>query len=269
MKPLKAIIFDLDNTLLWDERSIDEAFQATCSLATDAAMVDAQALERAVRENSLELFTAMACYDFAKMIEVTHLEALWGRFDASRHPSFQALAQLTPDYQKRSWTQGLLQLGIDNEQLGETLAARFAQERRERPYVYASTFEVLNALQNKYELLLITNGAPDLQQEKIDSIPDLAAYFDHIVISGSFGRGKPDPTIFKHALQLLNRTAEETIMVGDNIETDIRGAIGVGMRNVWINHDQRPAPHELKPSYEVGALEELLLLPPIVRTESD
>ncbi|MDF2649772.1 MAG: hypothetical protein K0Q73_5577, partial [Paenibacillus sp.] len=48
MKPIKAIIFDLDNTLLWDEKSINEAFQATCQAASESANVNAAALESAV-----------------------------------------------------------------------------------------------------------------------------------------------------------------------------------------------------------------------------
>ncbi|MDQ0916802.1 HAD family hydrolase [Paenibacillus sp. V4I5] len=258
MKPIKAIIFDLDNTLLWDEKSINEAFQETCRIASESVNVDPSALESAVRDSAEHLFRTMDCYEFAKMIEVTHLEALWGRFDSKEHPSFLELEQFAPIYQKETWNQGLLKLGIDDPQLGQVLAERFARERRERPLVYETTFEVLNALNHNYQLLLMTNGAPDLQQEKVDSIPGLAAYFDHILISGSFGKGKPDPTIFEHALNLLGTTVQETIMVGDNLDTDIRGALGVGMRNVWINHHNRTAPIHNRPSYEIATLPELL-----------
>ncbi|MCY9663026.1 HAD family hydrolase [Paenibacillus chondroitinus] len=258
MKPIKAIIFDLDNTLLWDERSIQEAFEATCEAAAASVNVNPSELEHEVRALSERLFEEMACYDYAKMIEVTHLEALWGRFDAKEHPAFLELGQLAPEYQKSAWTQGLLQLGVNDPELGATLALRFAKERRERPLVYETTFEVLKALRPKYQLLLLTNGAPDLQQEKVDSIPGLADYFDHILISGTFGRGKPDPSIFEHALELLGVTAEEALMVGDNLDTDIKGALAIGMRNVWINHHQRTAPPHNLPSHEIAALVELL-----------
>lgn len=260
MKPIKAIIFDLDNTLLWDERSIQEAFEATCESATTSVNVNPSELEREVRASSERLFREMACYDYAKMIEVTHLEALWGRFDAKEYPTFLELAQLAPEFQTNAWTQGLLELGINYPELGETLALRFAKERRERPLVYEATFEVLQILRPKYQLLLLTNGAPDLQQEKVDSIQGLADYFDHILISGVFGRGKPDPSIFEHALQLLDVTAEEALMVGDNLDTDIKGAAAVGIRSVWINHHQRTAPPHNLPSHEIAALQDLLAI---------
>jgi putative hydrolase of the HAD superfamily len=260
MKPIKAIIFDLDNTLLWDERSIQEAFEVTCESAAASVNVTPSELEQEVRASSERLFEEMACYDYAKMIEITHLEALWGRFDAKEHPSFLELGQLAPMFQKSAWTQSLLKLGINDPALGEILALRFAKERRERPLVYEATFEVLQSLRPKYSLLLLTNGAPDLQQEKVDSIPGLADYFDHILISGVYGRGKPDPSIFEHALKLLDVTAEEALMVGDNLDTDIKGALAVGMRNVWINHHQRTAPAHNLPSHEITALQGLLAL---------
>ena len=76
-------------------------------------------------------------------------------------------------------------------------------------------------LKGKYKLLLLTNGSPDLQNTKLEITPELVPYFDQIVISGAFGKGKPDPSIFEHALSLLEIDKEEALMVGDNLMTDI------------------------------------------------
>ncbi|MDD9265890.1 HAD family hydrolase [Paenibacillus sp. GCM10023248] len=258
MEQVQAVIFDLDNTLLWDEKSIQEAFEDVCGRAAESTGVDPAALEHEVRAASERLFRQLPCYDYAKMIELTNLETLWGRFDSGGHPALLELRQLAPLYQNQAWTEGLLKLGIDDPALGKMLAARFAVQRRERPLVYEDTFEVLQALRPRYRLLLLTNGAPDLQQEKVDSIPGLAGYFDHVVISGTFGRGKPDPAIFEHALELLGLSAEEAVMVGDNLDTDISGALAAGIRSVWINHHQRMAPEHKRPAYEIRKLKELL-----------
>ncbi|ULL18216.1 HAD family hydrolase [Paenibacillus sp. H1-7] len=258
MSTTKAIIFDLDNTLLWDEKSIDEAFQAVCTFAADQTGAAPEQLETAVRDSASELFTSMEIYEWANMIEVTYLEALWGRFDSCGNPAFRKLQQLAPEYQTEAWYRGLLKTGTDDPELARTLALRFADERRRRPLIYDDTFAVLERLSGKFKLLLLTNGAPDLQQEKVDSIPGLADFFAHIVISGTFGAGKPAPAIFQHALKLLDVTAGEALMVGDNLDTDIRGANGVGMRNVWINHHRRTAPSGNRPSYEITRLTELL-----------
>ncbi|MCZ4142347.1 haloacid dehalogenase, partial [Escherichia coli] len=103
-------------------------------------------------------------------------------------------------YRKESWRRGLLKLGVDQEELAERLAEQFAAERRARPHIYEETMDTLRELQGNYKLLLLTNGCPALQQEKLDGVPELAPFFDHIIISGSFGKGKPDPSIFEHAL---------------------------------------------------------------------
>src|SRR5690606_10508224 len=100
-----------------------------------------------------------------------------------------------------------------------------------------------------------TNGAPDLQQEKVDSIAGLASYFDHIVISGVCGEGKPKATIFQHAMSLRGISPEEGLMVGDNPKTDILGANGVGMRNAWINHHSVTS--DVVPTFEIRSLIEL------------
>ena len=81
-------------------------------------------------------------------------------------------------------------------------------------------------------------------------------YFDEIVISGAFGRGKPDPTIFEHALERMGLNKDEAIMVGDNLMTDILGASRAGIKSVWINrHDKER--NEVVPDYEITHLEEL------------
>jgi len=261
MSATKAIIFDLDNTLLWDERSIDEAFQATCTYASkENAAIASAALEAAVREAALQLFESMEIYEWAHRIEVTYLEALWGRFeDSGGDAKLEKLAQLAPEYQREAWNRGLRQAGVSDPELARRLAVRFADERRKRPLVYDDTFEVIQRLADRgYKLLLLTNGAPDLQQEKVDSIPWLGGYFAHIVISGTFGAGKPAAAIFHHSLELLGISADEALMVGDNPDTDIKGANGIGMRSVWINRHRKAAPADNRPTYEIERLTELL-----------
>ncbi|MDQ0221182.1 FMN phosphatase YigB (HAD superfamily) [Peribacillus cavernae] len=87
--------------------------------------------------------------------------------------------------------------------------------------------------------MLITNGSPDLQKTKLEITSELVPYFDQIVISGAFGRGKPDPSIFEHALSLMYLKKDEVIMVGDNLMTDILGANRAGILSVWINRHNK------------------------------
>lgn len=254
---LKAIMFDLDDTLLWDERSVREAFHETCVIAAAETGIDAEALEEAVRNEARELYESYETFPFTKMIGINPFEGLWANFTGGEQTEFRQLEQLAPIYRKESWRRGLLKLGVDQEELAERLASQFGTERRSRPHVYEETMDTLRHLQGKYKLLLLTNGCPALQQEKLDGVPELSPFFDEIIISGSFGKGKPDPSIFEHALNKLGVKPEESMMVGDKLTTDIRGALSSGIRAVWINRENKVNNESYSPDHEIKHLSEL------------
>ena len=254
---IKAVLFDLDDTLLWDDRSVQEAFDATCAYAEEKTGIDADKLEEAVRKEARQLYESYETFPFTKMIGINPFEGLWARFAEGKQTEFRKLEALVPSYRKESWTRGLRACGVDNPDLGYELGEMFANERRNRPYVYEETFEILDQLKGQYKLLLLTNGSPDLQREKLDSVPQLAPYFDHIVISGEFGKGKPDVSIFAHAAELLGIKPEEGIMIGDKLTTDILGSNTFGMHNAWINRHQVKRSDEIVPKHEITNLREL------------
>jgi len=255
-----AVLFDLDDTLLWDDRSVKEAFEATCQAAAERTGVNAEELEAAVRREARALYESYETYAFTSMIGINPFEGLWADFREGEQAEFRQLEQLAPGYRKAAWTAGLLALGVDDAELGAELAERFPAERRKRPYIYDETFEVLDALQGRYKLLLLTNGSPDLQREKLAGVPRIAPYFDHIIISGEFGKGKPAGEIFLHALERLGIEPEAGIMVGDKLTTDIKGANGIGMTSVWVNRHGMKCSDEIVPDHEVTNLKELLEL---------
>jgi len=189
---IKAVFFDLDDTLLWDQKSIKDAFIATCKLAQERYGIDPILFEEAVREEARNLYSSYETFEFTKMIGINPFEGLWGNF-LDETDEFRKMKEIVPGYRKDAWTAALKALGIDDPEFGSELGERFPQERRKLPFVYEDTFETLDALKGKYKLLLLTNGSPDLQNTKLTITPELVPYFDQIVISGDFGRGKPDP----------------------------------------------------------------------------
>ncbi|KOF12138.1 haloacid dehalogenase [Planococcus glaciei] len=254
---VKAIFFDLDDTLLWDKKSVAEAFRKTCERAADKSGQDCTGLEAAVRTEATALYSAYPTYPFTQMIGINPFEGLWGTFD-DEGADFQEMKKIVPDYRREAWTRGLKKIGIDDPELGQELADYFPEARRQSPILYEEALDVLEELKGKYELLLLTNGSPALQNIKLEITPEIAPYFNHIVISGAFGKGKPDPGIFEHALAKFGYRADEVLMVGDNLLTDIIGAERAGIRSVWINREQK-APHEsITPTYEISHLEQLL-----------
>lgn len=252
---IQAIFFDLDDTLLWDHKSVKEAFVATCRVAEEKYGINPEELEEAVRNEARNLYSSYETYPFTQMIGINPFEGLWGNF-LDEEENFKKMKEIVPTYRKDAWTKGLLAMGIDDPVFGAELAERFPLERRNHPFVYEDTFQTLDKLKGQYKLLLLTNGSPDLQTTKLSITPEIAPYFDHIIISGDFGRGKPDPAIFEHALEVMGVEKNNVVMVGDNLMTDILGATRVGMRSVWINrHDKER--NEVIPDYEIKELEEL------------
>ncbi len=253
---VKAIMFDLDDTLLWDHKSVQEAFHATCKLAQDKFQIDPKQLEAAVREEAIKLYSSYETFAFTQMIGINPFEGLWGDFQ-DNHEQFQKMAQLMPVYRRDVWTNGLKALGIEDEHFGQILADTFPEERRKHPFIYEDTFEVLDQLHGRYKLLLLTNGSPQLQTTKLEITPEIAPYFNHIVISGDFGQGKPAPELFDHAVKLLEVDKKDVLMVGDNLMTDILGANRAGIQSVWVNRHQKTS-DQVKPAYEIKKLTDLI-----------
>lgn len=255
---ITTVIFDLDDTLLWDQKSIAEAFRLTCEEAAKhvETKVDIEKLEATVRAVARELYASYEVYDYTQMIGINPFEGMWGTFDDPT-PSFQKMKTIVPQYRQDAWTQGLKEYGIDDPQLGKVLGEYFITARKKSPFVYEETFEVLEQLKGKYQLVLLTNGAPSLQNTKLEITPELVPYFDHIIISGDFGKGKPDAAIFEYVLEKAQITADEGIMVGDNLMTDILGSSRIGMKNVWINREHKKPSDTVIPTYEIRNLREL------------
>ena len=256
---IKTIIFDLDDTLLWDQKSVKTAFEKTCEYASEVHNVDAVVLEDAVRTAARALYEGYETYDYTVLIGINPFEGLWGTFDDPT-PQFQKMKEIVPGYRAEAWTNGLAALGIEDATFGEELGERFVAERKKAPFLYEDTFDVLDQLKGNYKLVLLTNGAPSLQNLKLEITPEIAPYFDEIIISGDFGKGKPDASIFEYVMEKAQVTPENGLMVGDNLMTDILGSSRVGMRNVWINRENKPQNPDVIPTYEVTSLTEFLEL---------
>ena len=86
---------------------------------------------------------------------------------------------------------------------------------------------------------LVTNGPSDMQRAAVRQV-GLENAFQAIVVSGdeNVSVRKPNPRIFELACERLGTEPENTLMVGDNLEADIRGALAYGMQAVWLGGGQ-------------------------------
>jgi putative hydrolase of the HAD superfamily len=93
---------------------------------------------------------------------------------------------------------------------------------------------VLDYLQTKYHLHVITNGFAQVQYRKMDQ-SKLTPYFKTITNSEMAGAKKPNPIIFEHALQVAEAQKSNSVMIGDSFEADVKGALDFGMQAVFFN----------------------------------
>mgnify|MGYP001175077984 CR=1 FL=1 len=113
-------------------------------------------------------------------------------------------------------------------------------------HLFDGTIEILEYLYGKYDLHIITNGFEEVQQGKMDH-SNISHFFKTVTNSEMVGVKKPDPKIFYFALDLANATPENSVMIGDNYEADILGALSIGMEALCFNYHKE----ELKPHIKV------------------
>lgn len=137
-------------------------------------------------------------------------------------------------------------------QVWEDFAGGLARAVQPDPRVLA----LLDQLQPRYRLAVVTNGSSRRQREKL-SRAGLQGRFDHLFISEEVGAEKPDPAIFNHALRESGLSAGDVLFVGDDPRRDIAGAQAVGLRTCWVAHG-RSYPAELpRPLMTVDRVEHL------------
>lgn len=148
---------------------------------------------------------------------------------------------------------------IESKDLAGQLADRYVEVSPYQTNLFPHTIETLNELKsNNYVLHIITNGFKEVQFVKLKN-SQLIAFFDDILCSEEVGVNKPDPLVFKSALQRTKATAEESIMIGDDFEADILGAEKCGIRGVLFD------PHDhFRTNNEVRKIQSLKEVPPIV-----
>ncbi len=260
----KAVFFDLDDTILWDKKSIQLAFDETCRKAQELFQADAAQLEADARQAARSLYASYDTYEFTQMIGINPFEGLWGKFE-DEGTNFNKMAAIIRDYQLGVWKEALAAQNIHELDAAEVLADAFIAARRRSPVLFDDAIDVVKQLQEQVVLVLLTNGSPQLQQTKLEITPEIAPLFDHIIISGDFGKGKPDVTLFEYALEKAGTSPEQTWMVGDNPKTDILGANRAGIKSVWLNRDNDQLPEGIETDYEITSLPELLDLLPLKR----
>jgi putative hydrolase of the HAD superfamily len=147
--------------------------------------------------------------------------------------------------------------------LGRDLADRLLTDYRsgfpQACMLFPDAVQTIAALRaSGYRLGLITNGSARMQQRKLECLA-LQPAFDVILISEVEGVSKPDPEIFRRALERLHVDAHRAVFVGDHPHVDIAGARAAGMRTIW-----RRDPHVSRTAEADARIEEIRDLLPLL-----
>lgn len=224
----KHLFFDLDHTL-WD-------FDANARATLEQLHLDKNLADRGVHD-----------FDLFYKNYLQHNDKLWARY----RKGYIKQEELRL---KRMWLT-LLDFRIADDELTREMSDMFLQLLPTRTLLFPDTKEVLQYLEDKgYQLHLITNGFEKTQHSKLQCC-GLDVFFKVVVTSECSNSIKPEREIFEYAMNQTGASVEESIMIGDSLEVDIAGAMGVGMDQIHVNYNGME--QDIKPTYTVKMLKEL------------
>lgn len=132
-------------------------------------------------------------------------------------------------------------------------------EDRFQKYLNVSSFkiegadDILDYLSSKFKIFVASN-APSGQQQKRLTFAGLAGFISGYFVSGDFGVSKPSEEFFAKCLDSIPASAEECIMVGDSLTSDIAGAQSCGINACWFNLKGKTAHDGISPDYIITSL---------------
>lgn len=119
--------------------------------------------------------------------------------------------------------------------------------------------EVLTELKPHYRLGVISNtvGSGDAELAEALEKAGIRRLIDALVTSRDFGKAKPDPAIYAEGARRLGVLLDQTLMVGDRLDTDVAGALNAGIPAVWLRHPGAIAIPGIAPTHVIERLAEL------------
>ena len=237
--PPKAISFDLDGTLL-DGSPWRDVIRSTCDqIAATLPGLDATRLFEA-NANVWERYFPQVEDDW-----------VLGTLDGNA---------LT----REAWRRTLLACGSEDEGATVFAAEIYLRNRRHALRLFDDVRPMLTALRRQCTFALVTNGASDTQRDAVEVL-GLEGELSAVVISAEVGIAKPDPAIFRVAVDRLGIGREHLWHVGDNLHTDVAGSQSAGLTAVWLNRQAaRRTEGNPQPDIELASLADL---PPLLSAD--
>ncbi len=144
------------------------------------------------------------------------------------------------DILARAWERVLSESRQPNLGDPKALARDFVSGMEESWRLFDDVEPVLEGLQGRYRLAVVTNGGNDFQHRKFERL-GLKRWFDAVFVAEECQAAKPHPEHFLFACRHLGVDAHLCLMVGDNPKRDVEGALGAGLSALWLNRTARYA----------------------------
>ena len=217
---IKAVIFDLDNTLVDFMSMKQQAVAAAINSMIDAGL----GLTPAEARDRIDAIYQERGIEFQKV------------FDQLLYDVFQKV-----DYK-------ILSAGV--------IAYRRAREAALVPYPHVNM--TLVAILKRGIKLAVVSDAPSREAWLRLCYLDFHHLFDHVITFDDTGERKPSPVPFRRALELLQVKPHEAIMVGDWAERDVVGAANLGITTAFARYGDTFGTTESHADYDLGDVSELL-----------
>ena len=135
------------------------------------------------------------------------------------------------------------------------VADRFAGLLGQQAIPLPNAEETVEKLAREREIVILTNGITPIQKSRMARSP-VRNWISRMVISQEVGVSKPDPRIFEIAMG--NTPREKVLMIGDGLQSDVRGANNAGVDVCWFNPLKKPLPNDLHTDYEIHDIRDCL-----------
>ena len=138
-------------------------------------------------------------------------------------------------------------------------AERFVELLGQQSILLPHALEVVEQIAARLPVAIVTNGITDIQRSRLALSP-LKDYVTEVVISEEVGVSKPHPGIFTIALDRLGVKAGEALMVGDGVNSDIRGANNALIDACWYNPEGKVLPEGVHAEYEIADISQCVAI---------
>jgi len=209
---IRAVIFDLGGTLMYER----ESWHAVNAKADEA-------LTNYLRGQGLELNLSTFPIEFRRRLDEYFKQREKNLLETTYS---SVLRDVLADKGYRNVSEDVLRTALDR--LFAVTQKNWLLENDALP-----TLKKLE--QNGYRLGLISNAGDDKDVQQLARGFGIARFFDFILTSAACSYRKPHPRIFELALANWYLLPSEAVMVGDNLDADIRGAKSVGLYGIWIS----------------------------------